>query len=66
MNAEDRTTVSPGKLIVEHVDAVTGRRLVVIRGDIRVLGETEGHDHADDLVARVAELEQKLHLLTSS
>ena len=65
---QDKNTISEGGLVVEHIDAVTGRRLVIIRGDIRVLGEQEGHghDHTDDLVSRVAELEARLNALTSN
>lgn len=67
MDAQDKTTVSSGGLIVEHIDAVTGRRLVVIRGDLRILGDLEqhGHEHGEELIARVAELEARLNSLTS-
>jgi len=51
--------------IVSHFDA-NGRRLVIIRGDLRVLGEIEGSDGAEliELQERVAALEEKLRLLT--
>ena len=67
MDAQDKTTVSEGGLVVEHIDK-TGRRLVIIRGDIRVLGEQEshGHDHSDQILARIVDLEARLNSLTSS
>ena len=62
----DRSSLSALGLIREHKDA-SGRNIVVVRGDLRVVGSIEGHghSHADEIEQRVAELEAKLAALTS-
>lgn len=57
----DKQSRSALGLIREHIDA-SGRRLVIIAGDLRVTGE---QDHHHDLEERIAELEAKLNALTS-
>lgn len=57
----DKQSRSALGLIREHIDA-SGRRLVIIAGDLRVTGE---QDHHHNLEERIAELEAKLDALTS-
>lgn len=57
----DKQSRSALGLIREHIDA-SGRRLVIIAGDLRVTGE---QDHHHDLEERIAVLEAKLNALTS-
>jgi BMFP domain-containing protein YqiC len=68
MNATRResTSRSPMGLIVEHLDA-SGQRVVVVRGDLRVVGEIQGHghSHAEEVEQRISALEAKLAALTS-
>ena len=68
MNATRResTRRSAMGLIVEHLDA-SGQRVVVVRGDLRVVGEIQGHghSHAEEVEQRISALEAKLAALTS-
>ena len=57
-------------LIRQHVDA-NGRRLVIIRGDLRVTGGIEKGEHSDvenheSLEARIKDLEDRLNALTAA
>ena len=68
MNTTQResTRRSAMGLIVEHHDA-SGQRVVVIRGDLRVVGDIQGHGHthAEEVEQRISALEAKLAALTS-
>lgn len=57
----DKQSRSALGLVREHIDA-SGRRLVVIAGDLRVTGD---QDHHHDLEERIAELEARLNALTN-
>ena len=57
-------------LIRQHIDA-SGRRRVVIRGDLRVTGEIEKGNHDDvenhdSLESRIKDLEDRLNALTAA
>ena len=57
----DKQSRSALGLVRKHIDA-SGRRLVVVAGDLRVTGQ---QDHHHELEERIAILEAKLEALTS-